>query len=79
MWRQTGVSFRARSSDGRSFTVTETIQTLDAGSYDDPRATVEGQKRLTTTEGHHVNRISDVEFEVLGAGPLADVLRVRRL
>lgn len=79
MWRQTGNSFRARSTDGQTFTILETVQILDAGTLDDPRATVEGLKRLTTAEGNHVNRLSDDNFEILGVGLLAGSLSVTRI
>ena len=78
MWQPTGKSFRARSTDGQIFSIVEAIQILEAGTFDDPSATVEGLKRFTTAEGHHVNRLSDNNFEILGVGLLADSLSVTR-
>jgi hypothetical protein len=78
MWRIVGNPFRARAVDGREFRLVEEVEILDDRSFDNPRAKTEGLRRLTTTERHHVNRINDNEFDVLGAGPLLETIRVKR-
>ena len=78
MWQHIGRSFRVRSADGQTFDVFEDVRIIEAGTFDDPSATVEGLKRFTTAEGHHVNRLSDNNFEILGVGLLADSLSVKR-
>ena len=79
MWRRTGTVIRATSSDGRPFRFIEEVEILDDGSQENPRAEIEGLRRLTTSDGHHVNRISENEFEILGAGPLLELIRAHRI
>jgi len=77
--KTTNTSFRVRAQDGRIFHIVETVELLSAASSDEPSATVEGLKVLRTTQGHAVNRVSAQDFEILGAGPLLESAKARRL
>jgi hypothetical protein len=79
MQRKTGTVIRARSADGREFRIIEEVAIISAPSLDNPRTELEGLRSLRTHDGHHVNRISDIEFEILGAGPLLEPIRAERI
>jgi len=79
MWKRTGVAFDVKSAKGQTFRVIEEVEIIDAKSFDDPKATIEGLKRLATTTGLHVNSIGGSEFEILGVGPLLEEVRVKRI
>jgi hypothetical protein len=70
--------FTVITDRGERVRVEEWVALVDARSSDDPNAApIEGLRRLQTRDGHHVNRISDTEYEILGWGPLADEVRAR--
>ena len=79
MWRRTGTVIHAKSADGRQFRLIDEVQILDDGSQENPQAEIEGLRRLTTSDGHHVNRISENEFDILGAGVLLETIRAYRI
>jgi hypothetical protein len=79
MEKRTGNDFKVKASDGQVFNVVEFVQLIDVGDYDNPNDTIEGLKRYQTSSGLHVNRFGESEFEVLGAGPLADPIKARRV
>ena len=62
--RLTG-QFTAKSDDGRQFDLLVYTDILDVGTPQNPNATVEGLKTILTTEGHHVNRIDDLNYEIV--------------
>jgi hypothetical protein len=79
MYRRTGVIFDAKSAKGQTFRIIEEVDVIDVGDFDNPNETADGLKKYTTTTGLHANRISDSEYEILNAGPLAEEVRVKRL
>ena len=64
MDRQTD-SFEINAEDGTRHRVYESVEILDAATMGDPGATTEGLKRLKTSDGYHVNKISENGFEIV--------------
>lgn len=71
--RLTG-QFTAESEDGRRFDLSIYTEILDAGTLQNPGATLAGAKSILTSEGHHVNRIDDLNYEIVELG-----LRVKKI
>jgi len=69
-------SFTIKSDKGEVFTVYEYVAIISTASFDDPHGTIEGLRRLQTTNGFPVNRLSESEFEILGDAN--DPIRARR-
>ena len=56
------------SDDGRVFVVEEYQEYIDAGSKDDPHATIPGMKYLLLEDGSRVNHIDDDTFKIVQSG-----------
>ena len=67
MKKQTG-SFRAIGNDGRQYTVYIYTDFNDAGTFEDPNAVVQGLKELRTSDGMHINRRQQGEYEIVQTG-----------
>jgi hypothetical protein len=65
--------FTALAEDGTSVTIEEFTDLIDAGTLDNPNASIRGSKTLLTGDGMHVNVVGEGEYEVVGTG-----LRLRR-
>lgn len=46
--------FQARDGEGKTYTILEIQEYEDAGNLNDPNATVEGMRRLETSDGEDV-------------------------
>lgn len=60
-------SFKARSADGREFTITVYGHHVDAGSHHAP-ATSHGMQLLRTEDGMTVMRIDKGAYQIVGLG-----------
>jgi len=60
--------FTAKSEDGRQFDLLVYTDILDSGTFQNPAATVEGIKTILTSEGYHVNRVDDLNYEIVELG-----------
>ena len=60
--------FMAKSEDGRQFNLLVYTDILDRSTFQNPTATVEGIKTIQTSEGYHVNRIDDLNYEIVELG-----------
>jgi hypothetical protein len=67
MKKRTG-SFSATGTDGRQYTVYIYIDFIDAGSFENPNAVAKGLKELRTSDGMHVNRRQQGEYEIVQTG-----------
>jgi putative component of toxin-antitoxin plasmid stabilization module len=67
MKRQTG-RFTASGDDGRQYTVYIYTDVIDAGTFGDPNAVVEGLKELRTSDGMAVNHRQKGEYQVVQTG-----------
>lgn len=67
MYRQTD-TFEIEAEDGTRFRVYEFVEILNPSVTGDLESTVDGLKRLLTSEGHHVTRFSETDFEIVGLG-----------
>lgn len=65
--RKTG-QFVAVADDGRTFTIEEFTNFIDAGSMENPIAEIEGLKGLRTSDGMHVNVLGDGEYKIVETG-----------
>jgi len=67
----------------RQFTIqTETgervlVEEWQAMIDNSPGPPIPGLKQIQTRDGHHVNRISETEFEIIGWGMLAENVNAR--
>ncbi len=66
--------FTAKSEDGRQFDLLVYTDILDVGTSQNPNATLEGIKTILTSDGYHVNRIDDLNYEIVELG-----LRVKKV
>ena len=57
--------FTAKSEDGHEFHLLVYTEILDVGIFQDPSATVEGAINVVTSEGQKVNRIDDLNYEIV--------------
>lgn len=60
--------FDTRASDGRMERLYVYQQIIDAGTLDDPHATIPGLKRIETADGHAVNFVDDQTFTLVSTG-----------
>ena len=68
----TSERFRARSDDGRVFTMVE-LKSSVSGHQEDATAEVQGLSEFRTTDGHRANKLDDGWYEIVDL----DRLRVR--
>jgi hypothetical protein len=68
--------FECRGPDGTRYTIVEFQHYLISESQGAPPERVDLLRELRTSDGRHVNRISDNEFEMLD--PIAGEVRLRR-
>ena len=61
-------SFSATGNDGRQYRVYIYTDFIDAGSFEDPNAVVEGLKELRTSDGMPINRRQQGEYEIVQTG-----------
>ncbi len=61
-------NFVAKGDDGQDYIVEIYVNLIDAGTHDDPSATLEGIKTLLTEDGLHVNRIGKGEYMLVQTG-----------
>ena len=57
--------FVAKGDDGQDYVIEIYVNLIDAGTYDDPNATIEGVKSLLTEGGLLVNRIGKGEYLIV--------------
>jgi hypothetical protein len=69
----TSERFRARSDDGRVFTMVELKSSVSGGHLDDATAESQGLSEFRTTDGHRANKLDDGWYEIVDL----DRLRVR--
>jgi hypothetical protein len=60
--------FKTQSPDGKTVMIYEFTEFLDAGSFKEPNARVEGLKSFHTADGMHVNFISESEYKIVETG-----------
>lgn len=60
--------FKMQSPDGKTVMIYEFTEFLDAGSFKEPNARVEGLKSFHTDDGMHVNFISESEYKIVETG-----------
>jgi hypothetical protein len=60
--------FKTQSPDGKTVMIYEFTEFLDAGSFKEPNARVEGLKSFYTADGKHVNFISEGEYKIVETG-----------
>ena len=68
--------FECRGSDGATYTVVEFQHYLISETLDAPPERVDLLREYRTSDGRHVKRLSDNEFEMLD--PIAGEVRLRR-
>jgi hypothetical protein len=71
----TSERFRARSDDGRVFTMVELKSSVRVGPLDDAKSEIQGLSEFRTTDGHRANQLDDGWYEIFDL----DRLRVRRI
>ena len=57
--------FDARNANGQVYRLYVYQDIIDAGTFDDPHATLPGMKRIVTGQGQHVNFIDDNTFKIV--------------
>jgi hypothetical protein len=57
--------FEAVDSNNKSYRVIHFKSIINAGTLDDPGATILGLSEFRLSTGENINRISDTEFELL--------------
>jgi hypothetical protein len=58
-------SFTAIGDDGKEYKVLIYTNIIKAGSFEDPKATVEGIKSMVTSNGMTINRLKKGEYQIV--------------
>ena len=58
-------TFRAADAQGRSHTLHVYVEIIDAGTYENPGATIEGLRSVVTDDGAAVNRLEKGRYEIV--------------
>lgn len=61
-------SFSAQDDTGKAYILHVYVDILDAGTFDNPTATIEGLKSLQTSDGEPVNRLEKGRYEIVRTG-----------
>lgn len=58
-------TFKAKDSSGRIYVIDVFQQFVDAGTFDNPDATIPGIKSLKTRDGQHVNYVAKGQYHLV--------------
>ena len=66
--------FITKTPDGKKIIIYEFTDYLNAGSFNNHYSKVEGLKSYFTTDGNHVNRINENEYQIVETGVILQLV-----